>query len=330
MNYNGSTKRERDINDFKSNVQKIGVDSISCKKVNINGYLGYLFINSTEDPYTKTFQDMYDIVPSPGCLIYWANNYWLVDSMDSDDEVYADGKLKQCNYVLNFLNASGIAVSKNCYIENYTKYNAGVKTTGNQTQMELGVTQYFIKLPLDTDTQCLDRLYSDGSEQRIIIDKYTSSPKTYKITLADRVSYPGIIALTVSECQGSVDDNLELLIADYYSRVASDSQSSTPSSGGSCIIIYSGDPILKYGQGYKTFAAKFLDSSGSEVTNTSLWELTMTNSALLTYVNTQFDGNDIKIKVTDDSLIGSTIKLKLSDTGSTVSSSIDIEVRSLV
>ncbi len=229
-----------------------------------------------------------------------------------------------CNYELHFLDVSGKPKSKMCYVENYTKYNTGTKTTGSNNKMELGSTQFFIKLPLDSDTRILDRIYPDGKEQRILLDKDAVFPKAYQITLADRVSFPGIVALSVTECLDSTDDNLELMIADYYSRV--DTSTTTIPISNYCEIIYSGDPVLKVGQGYKSFSATFKNSSGVVLPDiVPVWGLESTNS-LVDNVIIQYDSGKILLKVTDRDLIGFKFQLVLADESSVITSSIEIEV----
>lgn len=324
LNALGATKRDRDIASIKLNAVRSGIYSPSCKSVSIGNENCFLFIDSTETAGSKTYTDVFDVVHHAGTLVTWAGATWLVDSYDVDNEVYADGKLLLCNYELRFLDANGNPKSKMCYVENYTKYNTGTRTTGLTNKMELGSTQFFIKLPLDSDTQTLDRVYTDGKEQRILLDKDTLRPKAYQITLADRVSYPGIVALSVSECLESADDNTELMMADYYSRINTDTLPVITSDY--CEITYSGEPVLKVGQGYKAFSAVFKDLSGVVQPGvTPVWSLDSTSN-LIQKVIIQYDTGRILLKVTDSELIGFKFDLVLEDESSEISSSIEIEV----
>jgi hypothetical protein len=259
-----------------------------------------------------------------GNYVLYQDKYWLINSAVGNNQIYAKSTMILCNYDLKFLDSYGQPISRPCVIE-ITSTTSGTKTTGTTNQMELGITQFYIKLPFDTQTTLLDRNYDDGKERRLLIDYGTSKPKAYKIELCDRVTYPGLINLTVTECQGSVNDNIELMIADYYDRVSPVPflQYASPT----CEISYIDKPLLIVGQGYKKFTAIFKDEHGEVTPNeTPIWNIFIEDETLLPFLISEIDDNYIKIKATDDKLIGKTIKLELANADATLVCRVDLEV----
>lgn len=322
LNVNGNTSRERVINTLKQNLDRVGANSASYKSVEINGVSCNLFIDSTNDEYVKTFCDTEGNITGAGIIIDWQNKKWLAESFDFDNEIYAKGKLRYCNYTLNFLDASGNAVSYPCCIQSPT--GVGLNQEG---QITVGKSQYTIKLPFDTNTALLDKTYPDGKTRRLLIDYSTNRPTAFEITHADRVTYPGLVELYINEVERSTDDNITLMIADYYSRAATTPVE--PTDDGSCEITFNGEPIIEVGKAYKTFTAVFKDADGDVVETTPVWDIVLTDMTLVSKVITTSDDDYIKIKVTDRTMIGTPIRLELTNEDESLSTYVMLEVVSI-
>lgn len=262
-----------------------------------------------------------------GSYVDYNGDKWLVTSgIDNVDDAYKSARIDVCNYTLNFLDSKGQPTSRPCIVENYTKYNSGTKTSGNEVTMELGSTQFYVKLPFDAETALLDRTYSDGVNRRLLLDFGTQEPRAYNITLPDRVTFNGLIALTLTEGLRSENDNIELMIADYHRFVPTPVE---PEESNIAEILYSGSPVLYVGSGFKKFTATFKDEDGNTLSLTPSWNIIVDNSSLLQYVETETIENYIRIKVTNSLLLGTSIKLELEDADKTASSFIILEVTSL-
>lgn len=318
INVSGSTARERVINKVKDTISRYGSNSIPCKDIKINGETKKLFVTNTSDPYVKNFQDTEKIITSAGALIEYADNQWLVEKLDFDDEVYPTGKLRFCNYTLNFLDSNFQPISRPCYVEN-TSY--GTDETGisiSKVNITTGASTYRVILPYDEDTALFDRVYADTNQnQRIMLLK-----KSYEITDVDFITQPGCVIITAEECERSADDNILLGIADY-SRVK------TAPTLPRCEITYSGEPVLEVGKAAKKFSPLFIDQDGNLLETTPVWNLVMTNSALLEFVASTTEVNDIYLRVTDKRLIGETIRLEVENEDATMSAYVEIGVISL-
>lgn len=314
INLNGNTQRERTIAKLKNDIIEGSVNSPSYKQAYINGVRTNVVINSTTDVYIKTFVALPDDDILAGTVIQIANKNWLATSADPDGEVYISGKLEYCNRTLNFLNAEGNVVSRPCVVMNATRYNAGIK---QDNYMTVGTTQFLMKLPLDEDTIHIDRTYSDGKDRRVLLDIDTGEPMAYKVTHTDRLTYPGIVELTLVETERSEDDNLDLCIADYYSRV-----SPTPSTS-EINITYSGLPVLEVGKGYKTFVYQ------SDISFNPIWSVVTPDEKYDQYVLTESSDDYIKIKVTSPVMIGMPITLQVKNADNTLSASLELKVKGI-
>lgn len=309
----GNTKRDRDISKLKSDIINNAVNSASYKEITIDGVANHIIVNSTQDPYVKTFACMPDDDIPSGTLIKMANNNWLVTSADPDDEIYVDGKIEYCNYTLKFIGSTNQIVSRPCIVENATKYNSGVK---QDKYMILGTSQYLIRMPFDRETKLLDRTYPDGTNRRLLMDIGTSEPCAYTLSQVDRITYPGIISLTLTETVRSDNDSIDLMVADY-NRI-------TPAlSTNDVAIKYSGLSIVEVGKGFKTFTVE------SDTEFTPIWDVITIGEEYDPYVITETANNYIKIKVTNPAMIGMPLTLQVRNSESTVFASLVLEVKSI-
>ena len=321
----GETSKERQVNNFKRNMTKYGVNSLSYKDIKIDGVSKKLFITDTKDPYVKNFQDVNEVIYSAGTIIQYVDNYWLVEKLSFDGELYKTGNLRYCNFNLKFLSSLLQPISRQCFV---TRTRSGTDVNGNPVQIELPNGRMLITLPYDSETVLLDRTYPDGKNQRLLLDFGVTTPMAYQIVDADRVSLVGLVVLTLEECERSEDDDVELGIADYdrYEAIPDDE---IPVEG-KCQIIYANDAILSCGLAPKRFSPVFYDSNGDVLQGvTPVWSVSMTNHLLKSKVLVTLVGDDIYLQVTDVSMIGETVRLDLTDEDETASTYVMIGVVSV-
>lgn len=60
-----------------------------------------------------------------GGLVYWMDHYWLVAEKDANTEVYAKGKLLECNYLLKWIDDQHVIHEQWCNVEDGTKLKRG-------------------------------------------------------------------------------------------------------------------------------------------------------------------------------------------------------------
>ena len=109
MTQHGTTQRERIVNRLKTNLNNKLQDNPSYKTVKLNGEETNLIINTSTKPYYKEFQSLPDQKILAGDYVEWADSMWLVLNADSDDEVYTDGNLRQCQHCIYF---TGMFITK--------------------------------------------------------------------------------------------------------------------------------------------------------------------------------------------------------------------------
>lgn len=274
-----------------------------------------------------------------GNYVKYQNNFWLIDSIVSNNLIYDKALMIFCNYTLNFLDEYNNEVSCPCYVENYTKYNSGTKTQGTVNTMELGSTQMYIKLPYCAKTNILDRTYKsgvlNGKNQRVFVDFETDTPKVYEITTQDRVTITGILQLVVTESSDMLteDDNVKKMITNYYSRVDNTPVlSPDPEQNVFAEIKYSGDPVLFLDGNFKKFDSFFTDENGNEIQNINpIWNFELTDYSFIQFIDFQISGSYIRIRIKDENMLGVPIRLTLASymNSSKALSSLDLEVMSI-
>ena len=218
MTQHGTTQRERIVNRLKTNLNNKLQDNPSYKSVKLNGEETHLIINTSTKPYYKEFQSLPDQKILAGDYVEWADSMWLVLNADSDDEVYIDGNLRQCQHRIYWQKADGMIVSRYAYTENASAYNNG--ETGNST-ITLESNQFMVYIPYDEETAELD------NGKRIHMSRSNAKCKPYELTRPDDVTYgfgeKGILNIIFTQTQYNqnkdklitLEDGTQAWICDY-------------------------------------------------------------------------------------------------------------------
>ena len=297
---NGSTKRERDLNNLKRDLNNVCPDSLSYKNVKINDVEKGLVIDSGTTPNKKKIKSMPDDNFYAGDYVLFSNQIWLVVNADCDDEVYVDGNMTRCNWTLKWQDEDLNIIERKSIVQSASQYNAGVEDNKTVT---IGSNQLMLTLPLDEDTSKL------VNDKRLFISRNKNYPKPYILTRVDDVpdSYDddrGVVTWVVTEDQyNSATDNIDLMICDYKS------QSPVPPVPTDIPISYTGQAQIRCGGSAKTFTAKI----DNEITLWSKVCTTIQEDYIVLIPDTQ---NNKKCKVkclANDLLVGSSFRLQCTD-----------------
>ena len=209
MTQHGTTQRERIVNRLKTNLNNKLQDNPSYKTVKLNGEETNLIINTSTKPYYKEFQSLPDQKILAGDYVEWADSMWLVLNADSDDEVYTDGNLRQCQHCIYWQKSDGTIVSRYAYTENASAYNNG--EAGNNT-ITLQSNQFMVYLPYDEETAELD------NGKRVHMSRSNSKCKPYELTRPDDVTYgfgkKGIFNIIFTQTQYNPDEDKLVTLED--------------------------------------------------------------------------------------------------------------------
>ena len=231
MTQHGTTQRERIVNRLKTNLNNKLQDNPSYKTVKLNGEETNLIINTSTKPYYKEFQSLPDQKILAGDYVEWADSMWLVLNADSDDEVYTDGNLRQCQHCIYWQKSDGTIVSRYAYTENASAYNNG--EAGNHT-ITLQSNQFMVYLPYDEETAELD------NGKRVHMSRSNSKCKPYELTRPDDVTYgfgkKGVLNIIFTQTQYNqgndklitLEDGTQAWICDYIDSSHTTPQPSTP------------------------------------------------------------------------------------------------------
>lgn len=188
--------------------------SLSYHQVTVNGEYQNLAVINSDNLDMKTLCSMPGEDFQHGATIDWMDSKWLVVSKDANNELYARGIMRQCNYLLKWIADDGNIIERWCIVEDGTKYLTG-EYGDNDFVIVRGDSRVSLTLPKDDYTIRLNR------DNRFLIDDY-DSPNV----LAYRLSKPfklggsyngkGVLYFVLQECNTEDTDNLELHIANYY------------------------------------------------------------------------------------------------------------------
>lgn len=296
----GNSRREREIKKKQDYILRNATQSPSLKDVLIDGVERKLFVNTGTKPYYKEIESLPNEVFYVGQIVEWEDNHWLIMDSDFDDEVYVDGSMDQCNWLLKWQNENLDVVERWVRIGEASAYNTGTK--GDLT-IELGYDQMKIYMPYDDETIKLKR------GMRFFIDNNKENPTPYIITRVESVTNVfnghGIMSAIFSEDQLTDKDNIELFLCDYKEKPEEDEEAS-----GTCKIVSNNEFVMS---GYKkgtTFKAVFsMDEETVDEGVIPVWNISCDFSSQLTV---EEDEDYIIISTEDDSLIGRNFTLNLS------------------
>jgi len=155
-----------------------------------------------------------------GGIVYWMGHRWLVMERDANTEINTRAKMRQCNYLLKWVNDKGEICEQWCIVEDGTKYLTG-ELEDRQFIVTRGDSRMALIISRNAETVKLNRDF------RFLIDDPDSSQQlAYALTKPLKVGQvyngKGVFGFVLQEVQTTDDDNLELGIADYYKHFNKD------------------------------------------------------------------------------------------------------------
>ena len=327
MTQHGTTQRERIVNRLKTNLNNKLRDNPSYKTVKLNGEETNLIINTSTKPYYKEFQSLPDQKILAGDYVEWADSMWLVLNADSDDEVYTDGNLRQCQHCIYWQKSDGTIVSRYAYTENASAYNNG--EAGNHT-ITLQSNQFMVYLPYDEETAELD------NGKRVHMSRSNSKCKPYELTRPDDVTYgfgkKGVLNIIFTQTQYNqnndklitLKDGTQAWICDYIdSSPTPPSEPTTPDETEDLFGTISGSKNLKVNIP-TTYTAIIYGSDGNE----SEWDDTANAWRVISDfdVKTEMNGSKITITVEEDYVDSSFILRAVKSSNDSILAEITIDV----
>lgn len=121
----GVTRRDTRLRREKRYLTTRLPDNLSYFSVTIDGANQEVAIINSDNLDEKYIYSMPGENFNQGGMVYWMDCYWLIEEKDANNEIYTRGKLLQCNYLLKWVDESGIIREQWCHVEDGTKYLTG-------------------------------------------------------------------------------------------------------------------------------------------------------------------------------------------------------------
>ena len=328
LTVDGNTRRERVVNQTQRNINRRIINSPSFKHVLVDGVEQDLVITSSTEMWHKKIDSMPNERIYMGSIVEWNGRHFIIFQTDTDYEVVQRGEMYECNIFIKWQNEKGEIIGRYGWSENLSQFSSGTV----ESRIMMSIQQVFhVLLPLDEETVKLRR------DKRFLIDVLTKDPMAYVLTRRDVVSNnytvgdasegidykDKLLSLALSETQLSEKDNVGLMIADYF-----EPKDNTPLIND-CRIIYVGEPKVRVGGTGKVFNVEFFDNAGNVIDATAKWVLVTTEEDEDKFTLT-VDGNKATITVKNNTnLLGTQVKLIVSDEDNTCEDSVFVKVVSI-
>lgn len=328
LTVDGNTRRERVVNQTQRNINRRIINSPSFKHVLVDGVEQDLVITSSTEMWHKKIDSMPNERIYMGSIVEWNGRHFIIFQTDTDYEVVQRGEMYECNIFIKWQNEKGEIIGRYGWSENLSQFASGTV----ESRIMMSIQQVFhVLLPLDEETVKLRR------DKRFLIDVLTKDPMAYVLTRRDVVSNnytvgdasegidykDKLLSLALSETQLSEKDNVELMIADYF-----EPKDNIPLIND-CRITYVGEPKVRVGGTGKVFNVEFFDNAGNVIDATAKWLLVTTEEDEDKFTLT-VDGNKATITVKNNTdLLGTQVKLIVSDEDNTCEDSVFVKVVSI-
>lgn len=271
------------------------------------------------------FQTLINTPIIVGDIIYdsIADEYLICTESFNIDGVHWQGKFSLCNWILKWQNKHGDILEYPCHDINSTQYNSGEQAN---RQFTIGSSQHMLTLPCDENTVIL------SSPQRFYLDKNMENPTSFIVTQNDTTSYnygkKGLVKVTVYEStNNSATDRPDLGICDYIDKESIKTNNASSNYVSKSIISYD-TTIIKSGGDSQVFTGKFFDENKKEITDIiPKWNIICDFKDIL---EIKQSGNQISIGIDNDDYIDEEFKLILSDDNGDYSSTLLIQIESLL
>ena len=210
----GSSKRNSFIKREKRYIYDHLVDNPSYSECIVDGETRLCGIMNTDNLDKKTIISMPDEDLRHGALVEWMGNKWLIVERDANTTLYTKCIMQQCNYFLQWVDKDGNICGQWAYINDSTKY-----LTGELEDRHFIATRGDTRLSV-TISRTPDALRLDRTTRFIIDDPDCHEHLAYVLTKPLRMGQVfnsnGVYSFIMQEVETTDDDNLDLLIADYY------------------------------------------------------------------------------------------------------------------
>lgn len=215
--------KEAKVRAFRQDVQNAFHKTMNWEKVIVNrGYCEQeLEIVPTNEMTTKKFKARPGERVRLGDLITWRGTYWIVNTLDADNQINYQGTMTQCNYTLRWQLDDGSIYDEYGWCKDASKYSFG------EFRKEFMDTANFIMkvivqinentLKLRRNKRFLVGAYGEGSHLMAVeISRLNPITNTYAFDNEDEMFGSGILEITLHESQFNPQkDNEELRVADY-------------------------------------------------------------------------------------------------------------------
>lgn len=210
----GTTGRDRAKYNLLNRLTHQIPSTLSYHNVDIDGEERNIVIINSDNHNQKTLCSLPGEDIRHGSLVEWMDHRWLVTERDANTEIYTKCIMRQCNYLLKWINSNGEIIERWCIVEDGTRYLTG-EFSDSFLVATRGDSRIAVTLTKDEETLALDR------DNRFIIDDYNApSPLAYRLTkpfkLGGSYDENGVLIFVMTECNSEFDDNPDLHIADYY------------------------------------------------------------------------------------------------------------------
>lgn len=280
---------------------------------------------SSANGVTVKFQTQINTPVVVGDILYDSkeDEYLICTESHNIDGIHYQGKLTLCNWILKWQDKNGKILQYPCYNINATQYNSGEQFN---KQFVIGSAQHIIFLPCDDNTVVI------SSPQRFFLDRNPISPTSFIVTQNDTTSYnfgkKGIVRITVVEHPTNESvDRIDLGICDYRSKEEIKTNNADCPFIPKSIISYD-TTVIKSGGDSQIFTGNFFDDKGNKISDiVPKWEIVCD---FIEYLEIEQSGNKISIGINNDTYVDEEFKLIFSDAESNYSSSIIIQIESLL
>ena len=219
--YGAASKKQAQLNGLRKRINRDFKQPMNWEHVEVDGVAQELLVMKSTDKAIKKIEARPGDTLHLGALVKWHEIYWLVVTLDADDQVQFSGTMAQCNLILKWQLPDLTLAETYGVAEDATKYGTGVS---DNELMRIGEFSLKVKVQMNLQTLQIQRdqrfLVGESGEgytpNAYIASRLNQVTGTYVANEGTGWKNYGYVEVTLLEDQFRPHvDRADLMIADY-------------------------------------------------------------------------------------------------------------------
>lgn len=228
------SQKEAEVRAAREAIHASFAVTINWERIIKNGEERELHVIPTDDYYTKKIKARPEDDLKLGDIVEWADSWWIVNTVDAESQIGAQGTMVQCNICLRWQLPDGTIHEEYGWNKDVSKYSFGETGTTYMDTPQFTMKAIFqinsYTLTIRRGRRFLLGLHGDGLNPLAAeVSRVNGLTNLYIYKEGTANENSGLVEITLHETQFNPHtDNIELGVADYDESLSYDTPTQIP------------------------------------------------------------------------------------------------------